>query len=91
MEYPKKWDGMTVTIPIYPYDNGFTGSYVVCFEQCDEAVAAKSPFLIYTQPERFRGYKGDQSVIVTARYDSSCQYKTTLCPDGHYGLFTEVE
>ena len=91
MEHPKEWNGRVVTMTIYPYDNGFTGSYVVCFESCDEAYAAKSPFLIYTKPERFHGYKGDRSVMVTARYNSSCQYKTTVCPDGRYGLFTEVD
>ena len=90
MKSPKKWDNHVVTIKIYPYDNGFKKSYAVCFEVCDAAYADKSPFLIYTEENRFKGSRGDQPVIVTARYSSACFYKSTLCPDTRFGQFTEL-
>ncbi|MFN3945080.1 MAG: hypothetical protein ACK4K7_09140 [Allosphingosinicella sp.] len=90
MENPEKWDGATVRIKIYPYDNGFRKSYVVCFEPRDEAYAERSPFVIYTGLDRFAGLKGSTPVVVTARYDSGCFYRSTLCPDTRFGLFTEV-
>lgn len=90
MENPERWNGRTVTIRIFPYDNGFSESYVVCFEQCDEAYARSSVFLIYTRANRFRGYRGDRPVVVTARYDSSCFYTDAICPDLRAGQFTEI-
>ena len=91
VDHPKKWDGSTVTIRIFPYDNGFGQSFVVCFEPCDAADAARSPFLIYTKAGRFAGLKGGRPVVVTARYSSECFYTAAICPDLRFGLFTEVE
>jgi len=91
MAHPRRWDGRTVTVRIYPYDNGFSGSYVLCFEPCDARYAETSPFLLYTSDERFRGYRGDRPAIVTARYSSTCFYRDQfLCPDGRFGLFHET-
>ena len=90
MDHPRTWDGRVVTMKIFPFDNGLTQSYVVCFEQCDAAYAARSPFVIYTRPGRFRGLQGNTPVVVKARYSSACFYKSTLCPDQRFGLFTEL-
>lgn len=90
MENPQKWDGRTVTIKIYPYDNGFKTSYIVCFEKCDNKYAERSPFVIHTSEDRFKGLMGNRSVIVRATYSSACFYRSTLCPDMRFGQFTEV-
>lgn len=90
MANPRRWDGRTVAVRIYPYDNGFTGSYVVCFEQCGADYAARSPFLVYTLDSRFEGYRGDRAVVVTARYSSECFYTDTICPDLRFGHFIEL-
>ena len=92
MQNPETWDERIVRIKIYPYDNGFRGSYVVCFEPCDEAYAESSPFIVITRPDRFSGYRGNRSVIITARYSSACFYRDPLpCADLRYGQFTEIE
>lgn len=91
MKHPKEWDGKTVTIRIFPYDNGFTESYAVCFERCDQSYAESSPFVIYTSRDRFKGYKGDRAVIVTAAYSATCFYRAALtCVDLRAGQFTEI-
>lgn len=90
IDNPAKWDGATVTVRVYPYDNGFSESYLLCFEACNSAVAERSPFIVYTSENRFRGYRGDRPVIITARYSSACFYRSTLCPDLRFGQFTEV-
>jgi hypothetical protein len=91
MRHPKKWDGKTVQIKIFPYDNGFAESYVVCFELCDEKYAEGSPFIIYTSRDRFKGYKGEKAVIVRARYSSTCFYRMIVtCVDFKAGQFTEL-
>jgi len=90
IENPEKWDNKTVKLKIFPYDNGYQESYVVCFERCDKAAADKSIFLIYTKANRFRGYRGDQPVIVNVRYSSACFYKRIVCPEMRFGLFTEI-
>lgn len=91
MQNPEEWDGRVVRIKIYPYDNGFGGSYIVCFEPCDQEYAESSPFIVITVPHRFRGYRGDRPVIVTARYSSACFYRRPVtCADIRYGQFTEL-
>lgn len=90
MKHPKQWDGKTVSIKIFPYDNGFATSYIVCFEICDKAYAERSPFVILTRGNRFEGYKGNRSVVVRATYSSSCFYKKTICADNRFGEFTEL-
>src|SRR5687768_15577042 len=72
MDRPKKWDGRTVTIKIYPYEYGFSGSYIVCFEPCDKSYAESSPFVIFTEKDRFKRYTGEHAVVVRARYSSAC-------------------
>lgn len=91
MKHPRKWDGKTVTIRIFPYDNGFAESYLVCFEKCDREYAESSPFIIYTRPNRFKGFSGDRDVVVTARYSSTCFYSAVVtCVDLRAGQFTEL-
>lgn len=91
MKYPKRWDGKTVRIKIYPYDNGFKNSYLVCFELCDRIYADSSPFVIITRDNRFLGYKGDRAVVVNAKYSSACFYTDAICSDNRFGEFTELE
>jgi hypothetical protein len=91
MNHPKQWDGKTVTVKIFPYDNGFTESYLVCFEACDEKYAESSPFIIYTRRDRFKGYNGEKPIIVKARYSSTCFYRSIVtCVDFRAGQFTEL-
>lgn len=90
MDHPKKWNGQVVTIKIFPFDNGFSTSYLVCFEKCDEKYATRSPFIILTSLDRFKGYNGQREVVVTAKYDSSCFYTDAICADNRFGEFTEI-
>jgi hypothetical protein len=96
MENPREWDGRTVTVRIYPYDLGSDGTwsdstYIVCFEPCDESYADRSPFIVYTARDRFRGYRGDRAAVITARYGSTCFYAHSYaCPDLYFGQFTEI-
>jgi hypothetical protein len=90
IENPQKWDGQTVTVRVYPYDNGFRSSYLICFDPCSREVAERSPFIVYTTEDKYRGYEGNQPVIMTARYSSACFYRNTLCPDMRFGQFTET-
>lgn len=92
MQHPREWDGRVVTIRIYPFDGGFERSAIVCFEPCDDSYAESSPFLVITRDNKFRGYRGDRAVVITARYSSSCFYTPRpSCPDLRYGQFTEIE
>ena len=92
MRNPREWDQRILTIRIYPYDNGFGGSYVACFEPCDEAYAQSSPFIVITRANRFSGYRGDRPVVITASYSSACFYRRPVtCADFRYGQFTEIE
>jgi hypothetical protein len=92
MQNPEEWDERVVTVRIYPYDNGYVSSYIVCFERCDEAYAESSPYIVMTRPQRFAGFRGDRAVIITARYSSSCFYRDPLpCVHFRYGQFTEIE
>jgi hypothetical protein len=76
---------------VWPYDNGFSGSYLLCFERCDAAYAQTSPFILYTAPGRFRGYAGDRPVVIRARYSGTCFFRDAyLCAHGRYGRFYEV-
>lgn len=91
MKSPKEWDGRTVTVKIYPIDQGFSKSYALCFERCSGDYAEKTPFIIYTAPGRFSGYRGDKPVVVTAKYHSTCFYRYTYsCPENHPGQFEET-
>lgn len=87
MRHPDRWLGRTVTIRIYPYDNGFSGSYVACLEPCDSAGADKSTFLIYTAPGRYEGSRGDRSKIVRAEFRRICPEHMPICLDGPIRLF----
>jgi hypothetical protein len=58
MAHPRRWDGRTVTVLIYPYYNGFSGSYIVCFEPCNADYAERSPFLVYLSITGLRALEG---------------------------------
>jgi hypothetical protein len=90
IDHPRKWDNKIVWVKIFPYDNGFETSYVVCFETCDEDYAKKSPFIVLTSQNRFAGYNGKRAVLIRARYSSACFYKKTICADNRFGEFTEL-
>lgn len=87
IERPSRWLGRSVTIRIYPYDHGFTGSYVACLEPCDAAAADRSIFLVFTAPERFRGYRGDRAERVRAEFRRLCPEGMSLCLDAAIRIF----
>lgn len=92
VNHPRRWDGRIVTLRVFPYDNGFAGSYRLCFEPCGPAAAGRSGAVVYTRANRFRGYRGDRPVVITARYSSACLYDpNALCPDLPGARFTEIE
>ncbi|HYU96595.1 MAG TPA: hypothetical protein VE989_10555 [Sphingomicrobium sp.] len=91
MVNPDRWIGRTVTIRIYPYDNGHTESYVACLEVCDTARADKSSFLVYTRANRFRGYRGDRAEIVKAVFGKICPERMPLCLDAPIRIFSLTE
>lgn len=89
--HPREWDERTVSVRVWPYDNGFSESYVLCFERCDADYAERSPFILYTARGRFEGYAGDRPVVITARYSGTCFYRDShLCVHTRYGRFYEV-
>jgi hypothetical protein len=87
MEHPQRWIGRTVTLRIYPYDNGYEGSYVACLEACGAALADRSIFVIYTRANRFRGYNGHRSEIVKAVFARICPAYMPLCLDSPIRVF----
>jgi len=87
MENPDRWIGRTVTLRIYPYDNGFTESYVACLEPCDAAGADRSVFLIYTGQGRFDRYRGDRPEIVRAVFRKICPDDMPVCLDAPTRIF----
>lgn len=87
LKRPERWIGRTVTIRVYPYDNSFTGSYVACLEPCDAAGADQSIILVYTAPERFRGYRGDRAETVRAEFHRICPEGMALCLDAPIRIF----
>ena len=91
MAHPHRWIGRTVTMRIYPYDNGYAGSYVACLEACDAANADRSVFIIYTKANRFRGYRGNRAEIVKAEFAKICRDDMPLCLDSPARLFALKE
>jgi hypothetical protein len=87
MAHPDRWIGRTVTLRIYPYDNGHMASYVACLEACDAAAADRSIFLIYTRADRFKGYRGDRVEVVKAVFGRVCPDGMQLCLDAPIRLF----
>ena len=87
MKHPDRWLGRTVTIRIYPYDNGHTESFVACLEACNADSAYRSIFLIYTKLNRFKGYSGNQAEIVTAGFGKICPEQLPLCLDAPMRIF----
>ncbi len=90
IENPKKWNGKIFYLKIYPFNNGFSESYVVCFEKCDVLQAERSPFIIYTKRNRFIKYFGTKYVKVKVIYNSECFFGKSICPDMRFGLFSEL-
>ena len=87
MTHPDRWMGRTVTVRIYPYDNGYPASYVACLEACDAASAERSIFLIYTKANRFKGYRGDHPEVVKAVFGKACPDNMPLCLDAPVRVF----
>lgn len=87
MAHPDRWIGKTVTMRIYPYDNGRSASYVACLEACDAAGADRTIFLIYTKPNRFNGYRGDHAEVVKAVFGKICPEGMPICLDAPIRLF----
>jgi hypothetical protein len=90
IDHPAQWDRRTVRIRIFPVDNGYTESYLVCYEACTPEAAQRSPAIVYTSPNRFRGYRGTQAVVITARYSSACFYTNAVCADLRDAQFFEA-
>jgi hypothetical protein len=88
MKRPRRWLGRTVTIRIYPYDNGFTGSFVACLEPCDPKGADESIFVLYTRQHRFAGYRGTQAEVVQAVFGKICPEDQPICLDAPIRLFS---
>ena len=87
MNHPDRWIGRTISIRIYPYDNGHEGSYVACLETCDAGGADRSIFLIYTKADRFKGYRGDHSKVVRAVFGKVCPEQMPLCLDAPIRIY----
>lgn len=84
---PERWLGRTITVQIYPYDNGYKESFVACFEACDAAGADESIVLIYSKNGRFTGYTGDKAVTVRATFTKACPEWAPLCLDAPFRAF----
>jgi len=97
MEHPDRWIGRTISLRVYPYDNGHAGtegqdqSYVACLERCDAAGAYRSIFLIYTRSNRFRGYRGDRAEILKGVFGKICPDWMPLCLDAPVRIFALTE
>ena len=91
IEHPDRWNGWTVTMRVYPYDNGFTKSYVACLEACDAAGADQSVLLLHTRAERFKGYRGHRPEIVTGVFGKICPDNMHLCLDAPIRLYAITE
>ncbi len=87
MAHSNRWIGRIVTLRIYPYDNGYRGSFVACLEACDAAGADRTMFLIYTSPERFKGYRGDRAEVVKAVFGKICPDNLPMCLDAPLRAF----
>ena len=85
--HSSRWLGRTVTLKIYPYDNGHTESYVACLEPCNAANADQSIVLIYTKLGRFKGYQGDKGEVVKAKFMKICPEEWPLCLDAPFRAF----
>jgi len=98
MRHADRWLGRTVSVRVYPYDNGNAGggdgedkSYVACLERCDAARADRSVFLLYTRTDRFRGYHGDRAEVVKAVFGKICPDWMPLCLDAPIRVFSLEE
>ena len=87
MKHPDRWIGRTITLRIYPYDNGHTSSYVACLEACDAIKADRSIFLVYTKESRFKGYRGDHAETVKVVFGKICPESMPICLDGPVRIF----
>jgi len=87
MAHPDRWIGRTVTLRVYPYDNGHATSYVACLESCGAADADRSIFLIYTRAGQFTGYRGDRAEVVKAVFGKVCPDRMPLCLDAPVRIF----
>ena len=91
IEHSDRWIGRTVTIRIFPFDNGYRESFVACLEACDAVGADRSTFLVYTRADRFKGYHGDRPESVKAVFGKTCPDIMPLCLDGPIRVFALTE
>ena len=87
MEHPDRWIGRTVTVQIFPYDNGYRESFVACLAACNAAGADRSIFLVYTGADRFKGYRGNRPETVKAAFGRVCPKSMPLCLDTPIRIF----
>lgn len=97
MKHPNRWNGRTISLRVYPYDNGHSAadgqvqSYVACLEECDAAGADRSIFLIYTHSDRFKGYRGDRAEVLKGVFGKVCPDRMPLCLDAPIRVFALTE
>ena len=91
IKHPDRWIGRTVTMRVYPYDNGRAQSYVACLEACDATDADRGVFLLYTRADRFKGYRGSRPEIVTGVFGKVCPEGLPLCLDAPMRLYALTE
>lgn len=91
IEHPDRWTGRTVTLRIFPYDNGYAASYVACLEACNAAGADRSIFVLYTRADRFKSYRGDRAEVVKVVFGKICPDEMPLCLDAPIRIFALKE
>lgn len=87
MDHPERWIGRTITMQIYPYDNGYRGSYVACLEACDAVSQEESVFVFYTESTQFRDASGQRPAIINAVFGKICPDAMPLCLDAPIRIF----
>ena len=75
---------------IYPFDNGFTKSFVACFEQCDAEYASRAITLVYTKEGRFTGFRGEKAVVIKATFRKICPDAMPVCLDDRFLALDEI-
>ena len=87
---PEAHNGALVSLVVYPYDLGNSGSSVrVCLDPCDFEGAGESLIGVrFLDRASFAGMQGQTSVALTARFSDEC-FRGLLC-DGTTFWFNEV-
>ena len=91
MNHPDRWIGRTITLRIYPYDNGHTTSYVACLEACNAGGADRAISLVYTKADRFKDARGSRAEVVKVVFGKVCPERMPLCLDAPIRIFALIE